>query len=82
VRDRRRLLGLCWEVSDPKPAGRWVLAWTITREGTVRGARVTSSPGEDEAFSRCIVAAVSRLRFDLQPDEVEVAAFPFVFGEE
>jgi hypothetical protein len=80
-RNARDVAG-CWERSATKPAGRWELAWTITRDGTVRDARVVSSPPRSEAgLSLCIVAAVLTWRFDAQAEEVEIASYPFVFAE-
>ena len=60
-------------------AGKVTLEWTITRSGTVSGARQKSSTLGSAKVSNCILAIIRRLKFPKPKGGSVSIAYPFIF---
>lgn len=64
---------------NPELSGRWVLAWTIEKDGTVSGAEAEGQGVRDRTFESCMVRNVEQWRFQAVAKPTELAR-AFVFS--
>ncbi len=84
LRSRASAMRVCYERelrTDPALAGRVVVTFTVQPSGAISGASATENTSGSEPLASCVVATVSRLRFNPGPEGGSVTyAYPFVFA--
>ncbi|GAB4291420.1 MAG: hypothetical protein Kow0090_04920 [Myxococcota bacterium] len=83
VKSRLSAVQNCYETAlkrNPKLQGKIVIAFTIAKDGRVKGADVESSTISDPSVASCIISRLRHWRFPA-PDGGEVtASYPFIFS--
>ncbi len=72
----------CYEArlkENPGLSGRWVVAWTIEKDGTVSGAEAEGQGVKDRTFETCVEHNVSNWKFQSVAQPTELAR-AFVFS--
>ena len=65
---------------DPELAGKVVVKFVISADGTVRQASVKSSTMDNASVEQCVAARIERMVFpEVQGGGIVIVAYPFVF---
>jgi len=83
IGERMEEIDHCYAVErEKKPdlAGKVLVRFVITKNGTVRSAATKSTSLRDEATEKCVIEQVTVARFPpLQTGEMAIVHYPFVF---